>query len=219
MARRYVPSPGGSRADKSDIPAIAAIADIPAIAMSSDFETGAHPVVAAIHHDGSSDVDAALADFAARQRRAGRRVLGLLMRHRNADAGCPAAMILTDIDTGDEYLVSQPLGSGSSACSADPQGFARASRVLHDALGRQPDLVISNRFGLLEAGNGGFAAELLALLVAGIPVLTVVSTRHLDAWRRFIGEAPMLPNVPAAWVAWLDDALARRQPAMCVPRP
>jgi hypothetical protein len=85
--------------------------------------------------------------------------------------------------------------------------------VLRDALGRNPDLVISNRFGSLEAENGGFAAELLALLAAGIPVLTVVSARHLDAWHRFVGEAPMLANDPAAWTAWLDEVLARRRPA------
>ena len=179
------------------------------MAMISEIETDEHAVVAAIHHDGSGNIDAALADFAARQRRAGRRVLGLLMGHRDSAAGCRSAMFLTDIDNGDEYLVSQPLGGGSNACSADPQGFARASRVLRDALDRQPDLVISNRFGSLEAENGGFAAELLALLAQGIPVLTVVSTRHLDAWRRFIGEATMLPNDPGAWSAWFDAVLAR----------
>lgn len=166
--------------------------------------------VAAILHDGSTDVDSALAAFAAGQRRAGRRVSGLLMRHRAHQDGCQASMLLTDIDTGDEYLVSQPLGSGSQACSADPQGFARASRVLRAALERAPDLVISNRFGSLEAVNAGFTAELLALMTQGVPVLTVVATRHLDAWQRFVGDAPLLPADPAAWAAWLDGVLLRR---------
>jgi hypothetical protein len=177
------------------------------MAMSSDFEADDQPVVAAIHHDGSGNIDAALADFAAQQRGAGRCVLGLLMHQRDSVGGCQAAMVLTDIDTGDEYLVSQPLGSGSDACSADPQGFARASRVLRDALHRRPDLVICNRFGSLEAEGGGFAAELLALLAQGIPVLTVVSTRHLEAWRRFTGGAPLLSNDAMAWSAWLDEVL------------
>jgi hypothetical protein len=183
------------------------------MAMNPDFETDEQPAVAAIYHDGSGNIDLALADFAQRQRQAGRCVLGLLMRPRAGAVACQAAMFLTDIDTGDEYPVSQTLGSGSNACTADPQAFARASRVLRDALGRNPDLVISNRFGSLEAENGGFAAELLALLAAGIPVLTVVSARHLDAWHRFVGVAPMLANDPAAWTAWLDEVLARRRPA------
>lgn len=168
------------------------------------------PPVAAIHHDGVSDIDALLSAFAERQRGAGRRVRGLLMTYGDPDAGCQSKTILTDIDTGDEYVVSQPLGKGSTSCSADPQGFARASRVLRNALEQQPDLVISNRFGSLEAENGGFVAELLALLERGIPVLTVVSTRHLGAWRRFIGDAPMLPCEPQAWSAWFEAVLARR---------
>ena len=178
--------------------------------MSSHLQAEDRPFAAAIHHDGTTLVDAVLADFAARQRLAGRRVLGLLMSHRESAADCTAARFLTDIDTGDEYLVSQPLGAGSNACSADPQGFAQASRVLRDALVSRPDLVISNRFGSLEAGNGGFAAELLALLSEGIPVLTVVSTRHLEAWRRFIGEAPMLTNDPRTWALWFDGVMLRR---------
>lgn len=183
------------------------------MAMHSDLETEERVVVAAIHHDGTTDIDAALRTFAEAQRQAGRLVLGLLMNHRDGGAGCQSTMVLTDIDTGDTYLVSQPLSSGSNACSADPQGFARASRVLRNAAGRRPDLVISNRFGSLEAENGGFAAELLELLAQGIPVLTVVSTRHLDAWRRFIGEAPLLPNTPAAWSDWFDAVMARRDRA------
>ena len=112
---------------------------------------GDSPRVAAIHYDGSLDVDTALAAFVQQQRAAGRTVLGLLMQHRGGDASCRADMVLTDIDTGEAYLVSQPLGSGSAACAADPQGFARASRVLRDALQRRPDLVVCNRFGSLEA--------------------------------------------------------------------
>lgn len=162
------------------------------------------PAVAAILHDGQQDVDAMLAEFARTQRDAGRRVRGLTMRSRCGDDGCQAAMVLIDLHRGDEYLVSQPLGSGSVACSADPQGFARASRVLRDALAERPDLVICNRFGGLEATGGGFASELLALLAEGIPVLTVVAARYADAWQRFVGQAPMLTCEPAAWAAWLD---------------
>jgi hypothetical protein len=168
------------------------------------------PLVAAIRHDGSSDIDELLAGFAEQQRQAGRKVLGLVMTHRDHAEGCRASMVLTDIDTGDEYLVSQPLGADSTACRADPQGFAQASRVLRDALERSPDLVVCNRFGALEAEGGGFAAELLALLAQGIPVLTVVGPRHAAAWQRFVGEATALAGDPAAWRAWLDTVMLRR---------
>jgi len=73
------------------------------------------------------DIDDLLVAFAEQQRLAGRRVLGLVMKHRDRGEGCKAAMVLTDIDTGDEYRFAGA-GSGSTSCSADPQGFARASR-------------------------------------------------------------------------------------------
>ena len=171
-------------------------------------QDGSAPV-AAIEHDGRSDVDAQLQAFVAQQRRHGRKVLGLLMARRGPAEGCRTEMVLTDIDTGVEYLVSQRLGEGSTSCSADPQGFARASQVLRDALEQRPDLVICNRFGALEVENGGFVAELLTLMEHGVPVLTVVAPRHLNAWQQFVGEAPLLPGDPIAWAAWLETVMQR----------
>ena len=186
----------------------------PEIQMTHPLAPDDRPPVAAIAHDGRSDVDAQLAAFAARQRGAGRGVLGLVMQHRAPAEGCLAAMVLTDVDTGREYLVSQSLGSQAASCRADPHGFAQASEVFRDALGRAPDLVVCNRFGALEAEGGGFAAELLALLERGIPVLTVVGTRYAGAWQRFVGEAAVsLPADPAAWEAWFDGVLQQRRGA------
>jgi len=178
--------------------------------MHQDLALDVQATAAAIRHDGRTDIDDLLLAFAERQRLAGRRILGLVMKPRDRGDGCRAAMVLIDIDTGDEYPVSQELGSGSASCSADPQGFARASQVLRSALDRNPDLVVCNRFGSLEAANGGFVAELLALLERGIPVMTVVAPAQFDAWQRFIGGAPLLPVDPDAWAAWLDAALLQR---------
>lgn len=173
-------------------------------------EDAATAAVAAILHDGHSDVDALLGTFALAQRAAGRDVRGLLMAHRPRGAACQDDLVLTDIATGDEYLVSQRLGVESRACKADPQGFARASGVLREAARGRPDLVVCNRFGSLEAENGGFVAELLALLECGTPVLIVVAPRYLQAWQRFVGEATQLPVDPAAWGSWLDEVLRQR---------
>ena len=157
---------------------------------------------AAILVEGSAEADALLATTARQLRQAGRRVCGLLMQ-RGAGHDC-GDMVLQDIRTLDEYLVSQPMGEGSRSCRADPQGFARASTVLRVALEHAPDLVISNRFGQLEAEGQGFCAELLELLANGIPLLTAVAPRHVQAWLAFTGGAPVLPMSPEAVSAWLD---------------
>jgi nucleoside-triphosphatase THEP1 len=162
---------------------------------------------AALHHDGSLDIDARLAQAVERQRQRGQRVRGLVMRYEGERGECASAMVLVDVANGEEYLVSQSLGSGSRACRADPQGFARASRVLREAAEQSPDLVVSNRFGGLESEGAGFAAELLELMSRDIPLLTVVATPHRDAWQRFTGGAEVLE--PDALDAWLDRTLAR----------
>lgn len=165
---------------------------------------------AAIVDDGLTDVDALLAGVAAEQRRAGRRVRGLVMTYPDGRATCASPMVLVDIDTRHSYLVSQPLGSGSAGCRVDPQGFALASRVLRDALGEAPELVVCNRYGALEVEGGGFAQEMLALMAEGIPLLTIVAARHLDAWAHYSGGAPVLPARPDAVAAWLERTLVPR---------
>jgi nucleoside-triphosphatase THEP1 len=166
--------------------------------------------VAAILDDGRTDADALLAQAARAAREAGRRVRGLLMTYAGGRNDCAADMVLVDVDTLEEYLVSQPLGAAAGSCRADPQGFARASRVLRDAREQAPDLVVCNRFGGMEAGGEGFTAELLELMAEGVPLLTVVSPRHLDAWTRFTGGAQVLPAEPDAVRRWLGRVLASR---------
>lgn len=176
---------------------------------SASHDDAGLPLAAAILDDlgVKGAVDQLLAEVAGQQRRAGRVVRGLLMTYPDVAAGCAGDMVLVDIDTLDEYLVSQPLGGGSNACRADAQGFARASRVLRDALAQQPDLVIVNRFGRMEAEGEGFVEELLALMSAGVPMLTVVAERHLEAWQRFSGGATVLPAEAGAVAAWLERVL------------
>lgn len=163
--------------------------------------------VAAIHDDGGVDADALLASFVSAQQCAGRRVGGLVMRYRGARDDCACDMVLVDVSTGDEYLASQSLGSGSTSCRVDPQAFAHASRVLRSIGEPAPDLVVCNRFGNLERQRQGFASEMLALMARGVPLLTVVSTRHLEAWAEFTGGATVLRADVAAVAAWFDGVM------------
>lgn len=165
---------------------------------------------AAVVADGQADLDALLASVTAGLRAAGRQVRGLLMTYPEGELGrndCSARMVLVDLHRGESFQVSQPLGSDSRACRADPQGFARASQVLRDALAEAPDLVVVNRFGSLEAEGGGFRAELLALMSQGVPLLTAVKPAHLPAWRAFTGGAAELPPDAAAVQRWLQGVL------------
>lgn len=161
-------------------------------------------LAAAVVADGSCDVDELLGVVARRQQDAGRRVRGLLMTPRGPARDCATDMVLTDLATGEAFLVSQPRAPASAGCRADLQGFAAASRVLRRAQDERPDLVISNRFGGLEALGRGFRAELLELMARGLPLLTAVVPKHLTAWREFAGPASELAPELAAIEAWID---------------
>jgi uncharacterized protein YjiS (DUF1127 family) len=70
--------------------------------------------------------------------------------------------------------------------------------------------------GLLmtHAGErGDCAAELLELMAESVPLLTVVSPRHRDAWARFTGGATVLPAEPDAVRTRLDGVPAPRAAA------
>lgn len=170
------------------------------------------PIAAVVHAD-DGGVDTLLADFAADLRQAGWRVRGLVQPPR--EPGREKQMVLVDLDTRVRYDISQPLGPGACGCSLDPAGVAAASAVLRRALAEGADLVLANRFGTLEAGGNGLAAEMLALMIEPVPLLTVVNRRYLAAWRAFTGGMGVeLPPRPEALRAWFAD-LARPRSAAC----
>lgn len=161
--------------------------------------------IAAIVHDHSGEPDDLLAAFAARLLAAGHRVRGLVhLPHELTATG--KRMALMDVtDPTSHYPISQALGAASCGCNLDPGGIADASVVLRRALQERAELVIANRFGTLESEGGGMADELLALMLAGIPLLTAVKLPYLDAWRQFTGGMAIeLPAEDAALQAWWD---------------
>lgn len=166
------------------------------------------PWAAAIVDEKTFDMDRLLAAIVRGQLAKGRHVRGCLMKCPPRESGCASTMVLEDIATGDQYLVSQPMGQGSSSCRADPQGFARASLVFREALRHQPQLVVSNRFGDLEVMRSGFVAELLSVMAEGVPLLTTVATRNAGAWQDFTGGGLLLPPDPAAIADWIDSAVS-----------
>lgn len=141
--------------------------------------------IAALVHADHGTADGLLADFAFALRAAGWRVSGLVQQFRGGTD--KNAIVLVDLDEGTSFQLFQDLGPGAGSCSIDLGSLAAAGRVLRDALGRRPDLVIVNRFGALEAAGKGFADEMLALMSEGIPVLTVVSEPYRFDWRHFTG--------------------------------
>jgi len=164
--------------------------------------------IAAVISRASGDADDLLAACAARWQAEGRRVRGLLQANCESAGKCRLSLI--DLADGSVMPITQELGSGSSACSLDPQRLTEAGNALRRALAEGADLVIVNRFGALEAAGEGFAAEMLEIMSRGIPLLTVVPLPRLEAWRHFTGGLGVeLAAEAAALTAWFA-ALGKR---------
>jgi hypothetical protein len=166
------------------------------------------PAVAAIVHRTHRSADGLLAEFARHLRECGWRVCGLVQDNTARSGSCGRQMVLIDLEDDKRFVISQDLGPGSLSCCVDPGGIAAASVALRRGLTEGADLVVANRFGELEAAGGGLAAEMLALMAGGIPLLTVVSEKFLADWRRFSGNAAReLPPQREALEAWFEGLL------------
>ncbi|CAG4884328.1 protein of unknown function [Georgfuchsia toluolica] len=179
-------------------------------------ESSDWPHIAAIVHAEHGTADGLLADFVFGLRASGRRVCGLIQQYKD-DTDKESAM-LVDLDGGECFPLFQNLGTGSTSCGLDEISIAAASAVLRRALSEKPDLVVANRFGELEATGGGFAAEMLALMAEGVPLITVVVEKYLNDWRRFTGGAAKeLRPQREALEAWFSDLSQLKGPPISRP--
>jgi len=160
--------------------------------------------VAAIVHEGKGGADGPLLEFVQRLQAQGRIVRGLVPGPQSDPQDC-ATRTVRDLEAGTVYPIGQSLGKESQACCLDPGALLKAGVVLRRAIETGADLVVVNRFGILEADGDGFSAEMLELMTRGYPVLTVVSPPYLEAWRAFTGGmATELPPDPDEILKWFN---------------
>lgn len=168
--------------------------------------------IAAIVHNHKAAADAPLLEFVQRLQSQGLTVRGLVPGPPGTldDRG---ARTLLDLEQGTLYPIDHDPGKDPNACCLDPGALLVAGVVLRRVMESGADLVIVNRFGVLEAEGGGFSAEMLELMAKGYPLLTVVAPAHLDAWRKFTGglATELSPDIDAM-ANWFDETVRNRMP-------
>jgi nucleoside-triphosphatase THEP1 len=168
--------------------------------------------LAAIVHAERGQADPIIAHMIAHLREGGFKVLGIMQEPINASPGaCNPDMILIDLATEARYNITQNLGKCSVGCSLDATVVAEASVVLRRALLDKPDLIVVNRFGKLEMKGTGFYDEMVAIIAAGIPLITAVSVDHYAAWEAFTdGAAVRLPLDQMQVNQWCREQVGMR---------
>ncbi|MBW7962538.1 molybdenum ABC transporter ATP-binding protein [Bradyrhizobium sp. BR 10261] len=157
-------------------------------AMPIDFNDIDPNRVAAILYGPQDDIDSLLADIAQDLVRSGERIGGVVQRNVRDGGGCQIGMQAIDLMTGTEISICQPLGSGALACKLDAAGLAEAAVAVTRAIAADVDLIVINKFSKQEAAGEGLRDELADAIAAGIPVLTAVPEKCLEAWRSFTGD-------------------------------
>lgn len=163
-----------------------------------------NPAIAALVSPERSGADDLLAGFALGLRYRGWRVRGLVQEQRGGE------VILVDLDDGTTHSVLQDLGRESRSCRLDDGALAEASGTFRRIVREGADLAVFNRFSGRERQGQGFRAEMLNVMAADIPLLTIVPERHLGDWRIFTGglaeELPLRLAALEHWFASLHPA-------------
>lgn len=174
------------------------------LAMASDRSVPLEGGVAAIVYAPGSRIEEFFAQVAERLAREGIAVAGLLQHSLRAGIDDRCSFEMEDVWDGQRYPISQDLGPGSQACSIDHAAIAAASAVLRRAIAAQPDVVLVNKFGALEAAGEGLREEMNQIVAAGLPLLTTVGADQIAAWRAYAGgEGAELTMDSDAVVAWV----------------
>jgi nucleoside-triphosphatase THEP1 len=169
-------------------------------------------MLAAIPYDRGFPIDRFMADLARRLRGRGLRLAGVVQHNGGDCDGACEAMSLEDLASGARFAISETRGAGASGCRLDATGLAAAGGALAEALAGGVDLVIVNKFGRQELLGRGLRQEIVAALLAGLPLLIAVRRDVLPAWRDFAGddwvELPAEADAVETWATALSPLAA-----------
>jgi len=165
-------------------------------------------MLAVIANRRGRDSQSLLAAMAEDWRTAGVGVVGVLAEDNDAEGTCSAGF-LRDIASGTRYSIHLATPPDGRTCHLDAEGVDGACAGLLGQIAAA-ELVVLSKFGKLEAAGQGLWPAFAAAVENGRPLLTTVSSRHMEAWTRF---AP-----GAAWLG-ADAASVRRWWRASGPRP
>lgn len=159
-------------------------------------------LAAILHEQDSSPAQAALDACIRRLSGQGCRLLGLNnAEYTRADGSTDKC--IRSLDGRRTYIIFQDLGTGSASCRLNPAMLAEAAGELQQAKAMRPDLVVINRFGVVEAAGSGLIQEFADIAAEGLPVITLLNRKYLPQWQEFTGGmAELLPPDDAAVENW-----------------
>jgi hypothetical protein len=154
-------------------------------------------------------------------RRRGLRVAGVLQHPVCSDTAGHCDVVLEELTTGLRTDLFEDRGPGARGCRLDVAALAEVNWQVARSLDSDPEILILNKFGKVEAEGRGLL-DLVAIAVdRGILVVIGVPIRNLEAWRNFAGGMSVeFSSDPSEVTDWLNRsfpvAVAQSpEPASC----
>ena len=154
-------------------------------------------------------------------RRRGLRVTGVLQHPVCSDTAGHCDVVLEELTTGLRTDLFEDRGSGARGCRLDVAALAEVNWQVERSLDSDPEILILNKFGKVEAEGRGLLNLVAMAANRSIPVVIGVPIRNLEAWRNFAGGMSVEFTSDLSEVAdWLNRtfpvAIAQsREPAAC----
>ncbi len=160
-------------------------------------------ILALVYSDGLA-ADQIISNLGYKIRDAGIAVAGLVQHNKFIRERTRCNMELEELASGIVLKISEDRGEEARGCRIDRGAMSEAANLLSSSLEREPDLLILNKFGKLEAEGRGLRDILSDAVQLGVPIVVGVPYRNIEQWRAFTGglaeECPIDFNRGREWL-------------------
>lgn len=116
-------------------------------------------------------------------------------------------MEVEELASGIVLQLSEDRGREARGCRLDRGALSETAALISASLQNEPELVILNKFGKLEAEGRGLRDTLADAVLLGVPIVVGVPYRNIEQWRAFAeGLAEECPNGSPRLHEWLHAA-------------
>ena len=175
-----------------------------------------YPILAIVYSDGLA-ADRMIADLGYRIRDAGISVAGIVQHNKFVRDRARCDMEIEELASGIVLQISEDRGKEARGCRLDRGALLDAASLLSVSLESEPDLLIINKFGKLEAEGRGLREAFSDAVQLGVPVLVGVPYRNIEQWRGFTAglaeECPIGSSRPHEWLLQQGFDLPRPVPS------
>ena len=145
-----------------------------------------YPILAIVYSDGLA-ADRFISDLGYRIRDAGIAVAGIVQHNKFIRDRTKCDMAVEELASGVVLQLSEDRGEEARGCRMDRGALSEAAALISTSLKNEPELLVLNKFGKLEAEGRGLRDTLSDAVQLGVPIVVGVPYRNIEQWRVFTG--------------------------------